>query len=506
MSKKGARMFRIILPEPVRFQLALKGACAARAWIQGNFPECVFRADYSERLSKGFFVQQHFHCSFISTAFMQTWSVMYTMDGRKGRRNRQWSEGSLDYNTTTHMAHFYSEDRELLGTMKLAQGQVVADAEVSLFGKVLIEISNLQSEYRNSDEILAQDAAASSSQIPGKKDIPGAEASDCQGTAVSFDTLYTRDKEKTDKRWNDGFCRFYSERKLIEFFDSTGKSMHRKQATEVPLSQILSTAYYLIEIIGPQQNSSERREVGSSFTTAPSHSKENSRPGPVGRLGEQKSHLSAAANASGTCNLQKFAIVYTADKHKKQNKKWLDGRLHYDPARSLALFYGGENDALFYKKIMTASTAVTEGAEFDSGQYQFVVCEEVTDTPQAGDEDVPDEQPTLKRTRMESRLGNDPISASGRLGNGSMFASGQSENDSISASGRLSSNTISASGRLSSNVISASGRLSSNAISASGRLSSNAIPAPARSENTPIPASGRSTQELLALLASENSK
>ena len=97
-------------------------------------------------------------------------------------------------------------------------------------------------------------------------------------------------------------------------------------------------------------------------------------------------------------NLHHFNAVYTQDKHKKQNKKWLDGSVRYNPSENILLLYD-ESDVKIASYNLKTSDVVENGEELDLGRFQVVINEVISIPNESlqGDNDDNDKQdlPTI---------------------------------------------------------------------------------------------------------------
>lgn len=118
--------------------------------------------------------------------------------------------------------------------------------------------------------------------------------------------------------------------------------MHKRVMTEIKTGEIVETAAHIIEITGDVPC------VAPPALTA----------------------LTALTAQSQTHGTAEHEIIYTTDKHKRA-KKWIDGRLVFDPVTGNELFYS-EDKRLFYKRILSPAL-VHDGSEFESGQYMFQI-------------------------------------------------------------------------------------------------------------------------------------
>ena len=330
----------------------------------------------------------------------------------------------MNYNKAKGMAYFYDEDNVEIGKMKLREEQVKADAEFSLW-KYLIEVGVLEGEEACVEELFeklnkelgidefdkknrnelsdttknAKPSASTSRSIIQKPKIPTKVASN--ESLNLYDILYTRDISKKTKTWHDGVMKYHARLKLAEFYDGGGVLVMKKTMEEVKEGMVVEGAGIVIEICALR-----------SGTEVISH--DDSKENVEGTQSQATKTSKSQNNATKTTEtvMIAYSILYTTDKHKKA-KKWLDGRLDYDPSSRLAKFIDEESGNCFYKKVMREGE-VEVGAELQSGMYIIQVDHMIENgkmTSKVACETV-QQQPQAKK--IKSVVANDSVPLEGR--------------------------------------------------------------------------------------------
>lgn len=303
---------------------------------------------------------------------MQIWSISYTADKNKVK-NRCWLQGKMNYSTATSVAHFYDEDNVEIGKIKLRADQIKADAEFTLW-KYLIELGVLEEEEecvedlfeRLNKELGIEEFDKKSSEVKTKaapinvtkkvamqKPKVPTKVADSEPVNL-YDILYTRDLVKKTKTWHDGVMKYHPSLNLAEFHDSTGTLLMKKTMQEVKEGGVVEGAGIVSEICAlrnGKENSYDNNDKEQSLQDKP----------------DIYNLVSKSQNNNISSSVLSYSILYTTDKHKKA-KKWLDGRLDYDPTSRLAKFIDLEEGNCFYKKVMREGEIVV-GEEMQSGLY-----------------------------------------------------------------------------------------------------------------------------------------
>ena len=323
---------------------------------------------------------------------MQIWSISYTADKHKAK-NRCWLQGKMNYNTATSMTHFYDEDNVEIGKMKLRADQIKANAEFSLW-KHLIELGVLECEeecvedlferlnkelgidefdkkdkHHNSMEATTKVIKSSVSRSIQKPKIP-TKVGQFEPLDL-YDILYTRDLSKKTKKWHDGVMKYHPKLRLAEFHDATGTLMMKKTMEEVKEGNVVEGAGVVIEICALRSGGDALKEDSEDVVNMISDAVADVTDSSEAVTKASHSQNSKTKNTNTTFKTKDanitYGILYTTDKHKKA-KKWLDGRLDYDPISRLAKFIDEEGGNCFYKKVMREGEIVV-GDELQSGMY-----------------------------------------------------------------------------------------------------------------------------------------
>lgn len=295
----------------------------------------------------------------------------------------------MNYNTATSTAYFYDEEQVEIGKMKLRAEQVKADAEFTLW-KYLIEVGVLEEEEECVEDLFERLNKELGIEEFDKKKPNSTIGSNVSGKSTAsntpklskvsimkpkiptkvddkepldlYDILFTRDLQKKTKTWQDGLLKYHAKLKLAEFYDAAGVLMMKKVMEEVKEGGVVEGAGIAIEICalrgGGEANQDEKENEPSDAPIPQNHPTTFEKHS---NTSEKQSII--AQNQS----IIAYNILYTTDKHKKA-KKWLDGRLDYDPSTRLAKFIDEENGKCFYKKVMREGE-VEMGAELQTGMY-----------------------------------------------------------------------------------------------------------------------------------------
>lgn len=333
------------------------------------------------------------------SARMQTWTISYTTDKKKAK-NRCWQQGKMNYNVSTFQAHFYDEDNVEIGKMKMQPGQVVNDAEISLW-QHLIELGVMEKE-----EECVEDLFAKLNRELGIEEFKSSGVGQCDGIAVNksvykgklkvptlisgsepvtiYDILYipTQKRQKSCKEWLDGSLKYYPTLKLGEFYNEGGGLMHKKTMEEVKEGGVIEDA------------------AGGTLTI---------------EIGSKRADAAAKDNlVSGGLLKRSFSILYTTDKHKK-SKKWLDGLMEYDATSQLAKFLDETSGECFHKKVMR-EMVVAAGEEFETGMYIVQVDHEISSDAGGGKRCMPcsNEIPTAKKFKAQNKPLPNHVPSAGR--------------------------------------------------------------------------------------------
>lgn len=333
---------------------------------------------------------------------MQTWSISYTSDKNKPK-NRHWLQGKLNFNASTGRAYFYDEEGLEIGCLKLTPNQLVPDSQWTL-SKHLIEVGLLEKEEACVEDLFAKlnkelgisefnhhdkkekenkKMAAVSVNKPTnrmntklKPRIPTPVAKDA--STILHDILYTfcrnQKSPTTPTKWQDGLLKFHPTLKLAEFYDETGRLLHKKTMEMVKVGELIEEAAggsLSIEICGIRRDQTQ------------------------------------PASSSGTSKNRKFAILYTRDKQKK-SKKWLDARMDYDESTKLAKFIDEESGDCFYKKIIAEIDV--GGDAFETGMYLIQIDHEILGESEAKNLVVLEP----RKPPLKSIVANENVPLSGR--------------------------------------------------------------------------------------------
>mgnify|MGYP000594322001 CR=1 FL=1 len=245
---------------------------------------------------------------------------------------------------------------------KLSAEQLSPDAAFTLFGKCIVELGTLINEQVNVDAILASDAPA-------------------EIKPTHFRILYSKDLNKAVKKWEDGYGKWFPTKAIAEYYDCKNALIHRRQCESIDSGTLIETPRYVIEVIGvtdeafPQAKSPKETEAGA----------------------KPKIALNLEPNES----VLRYAIVYTSDKHKKQNRKWLDGVLEYNPEKRLCIIRA-EDSRLIHKRIVEPSQ-VQPSSELETGQYLIQICEQIAEAAQAKENELPAQEsvrPAVKKMKV----------------------------------------------------------------------------------------------------------
>ncbi len=322
---------------------------------------------------------------------MQTWSIAYTADKHKSKK--QWLSGTMNYNKTTKIAHFYTEDGGQLDQLKqCSEERVAVDAELEL-RRYLVEIGQLIGEEESVDDLFARlneelgieagngrsncggsavikpvSVGKPSTKLPPSKVPTKLDESDMK-TCINCDILFTRDKHKKSKIWNDGILKFFPSRNLGEFWDDAGTLLHKKVMSAIKAGELFETSNLIIEVVGEILENTSKTETKQVEGFVNTRLKQQTISKPIPKP-------SMTASSAGSSDRRKFNLIFTADKHKKNTKKWIDGRVEWSPATGNAVFFN-EDGECFYKRILPAGQIEID-SEFESGQYLFQIGEETT--------------------------------------------------------------------------------------------------------------------------------
>lgn len=338
---------------------------------------------------------------------MQTWSISYSADKHKNN-NKKWLLGTMNYNKNTKAAHFYNEEGELLGHLRSCQAEVIVPDGLVELKKFLVEIGHLLEEEESVDDLFARLneelgieskslSANSNGLLPSSSSHPpistvNANAKRAQPTQVAVskvptvldeadakacitcDFLYTRDRHKKAKVWHDGILKFYPTRKLGEFWDEAGNLLHKKVMDEIKSGELFETSNFLFEIIADTlptdnvtDNDNGKEKENQDTMKVQSKSKLTVPPKLAPKTAAKPTPTQSAAGEEK----RSFDMIYTADKHKKNNKRWIDGRVEWAQATGNAVFFT-EDGNCFYKRIFPPGQIEVD-AEFESGQYLFQI-------------------------------------------------------------------------------------------------------------------------------------
>ena len=198
---------------------------------------------------------------------------------------------------------------------------------------------------------------------------------------VEYDIMYTKDKTRKAKRWCDGHLKYNESDRMTVFYDEEGKELLKKIMPngKVREGEMLDTAHWLIEITARRINalqgditkplinnlSSVNTTFSSSKPLSRSLSTKDSRD-----IKDTKENINPKVPEEAVVE---WNVVYTEDKHKKMKKKWLDGKLSFNSATGNAKFCDEAGASIFHRNL--SPNQVYEGAELDSGRYQFVINE-----------------------------------------------------------------------------------------------------------------------------------
>ena len=145
------------------------------------------------------------------------------------------------------------------------------------------------------------------------------------------------------------------------------------QTREVKEGGMIDSSHYLIEITGRKINAKQGDVIKPlKEYHLLRHSAQNSIS-----LGEKAKTIpeNKAKALEAKLPIITRGIVYTEDKHKKLRKKWLDGKLHYEPDTCKAKFYTEDGNVIFSRNL--SIDQVYDGSELDSARYQFIINEEI---------------------------------------------------------------------------------------------------------------------------------
>lgn len=347
----------------------------------------------------------------------------------------------MNYNKTTKAAHFYSEDGEQFEQLKGCDAERIHEDACLELRKCSIEIGTLEVEEECIDDLFAmlneelnidvdeargngnkrvlppsQRVEPKKPAISVPKKIPTALNEEDSAECLTFDFLFTKDKHKKSKVWHDGVVKYYPTRKLAEFWDESGSLVHKKIMDEVKSGEIFETASLIIEVSGSKNaqvdeiSENKNSEVKQESLAKPVIQRKYPPSKPREEPQSQTQSDSSSTSASASC----FEIVYTADKHKKNSKKWLDGWVNWNAASGNACFYN-EEGRCFYKRIFAAGQIVPD-AEFESGQYLFQIgaVKGTNDTIIKEPPPLPKSITPSKKPKLQSIMSNASIPLTGR--------------------------------------------------------------------------------------------
>ena len=319
----------------------------------------------------------------------------------------------MNYNVTSHQAHFYDEESLEIGRMKLNPEQVQNDAEFSLW-KHLIELGVLEGEeecvedlFEKLNKELGIEEFDENHQNKNKRNKTGTGTGDSKMPmtpkptifnnnikkvipvrakiptvssefTVLFDIRYTSSKNKaSNATWQDGgVLKYHPTLKLAECYNAEGLLLHKKTMEEVDIKEGLvieeaAGGSIVIEICSKQCQIAEK----CGGNVVPFHNNNNN-------TSNNDNDNSNNTNSNNIVIHRQFSILYTTDKHKKA-KKWLDGRLDYDDHTNLAKFINEDSGDCFFKKVMKVES-VMMGAEFETGIYLIQIDQEISGVSEKG--------------------------------------------------------------------------------------------------------------------------
>lgn len=149
-------------------------------------------------------------------------------------------------------------------------------------------------------------------------------------TRLQHEILFTADKTKKAKTWQDGWMNLDKVSKTIIFYDEQDRIIHRKKigaVQEVAEGSLLTTSSYLIEITGPiLQNRKAVKKL--KLTDA-----------------DDTGECEYGPTISFSTPIVEIEMLYTADKIRK-SKRWKDGLFRWTEATGQGLFLDEEGKTI----------------------------------------------------------------------------------------------------------------------------------------------------------------
>ena len=353
----------------------------------------------------------------------------------------------MNYNKSTKIAHFYNEEGEQLDQLRqCGEKRIVADEQLEL-KRYLVEIGQLVEEEESVDDLFArlnaelgiEGARNATSAVKPTSSVSTKAKSSTKAAAklpskvptklneidlkscINCDFLFTRDKHKKSKIWHDGILKFFPSRNLGEFWDDSGTLLHKKVMSAIKAGEIFETSNLIIEIVGDIKEAEVREEVASkpSATFVNTSTKQ-----PIIKTTPTKQSNETPVSSTGK---RKFDLIFTADKHKKNTKKWVDGRVEWTQATGNAVFFN-EDGECFYKRILPAGQIEVD-AEFESGQYLFQIGQEIIN-----EKKKPVEKPAspIRRPMLHQSAAKKPKVTQSIMANKSVPMTGRSDSELLS--------------------------------------------------------------------------
>lgn len=180
----------------------------------------------------------------------------------------------------------------------------------------------------------------------------------------------------------------YDGKSLVVFKDSNMRMFHRKICPGISQGEQLTSGPYIIEVVNelPDDNDSKRNiytrktlvsKAASAAARDPSTTNDENNVTNDPTNVENSNNNNNNGNDQNTLTV--FKCIFTEDKHKKNQKKWIDGVLKLD-SQGLAVIEDEDTNEVVLKRHFKRADLLKEGYEFDGGKYRF----QITETPHDG--------------------------------------------------------------------------------------------------------------------------